>query len=166
MDGCESLIADEVDMKNMISPATPRSLIITAISLAVFVSFRESHAQNVLNVDLDSGTATSKTGLAATGQTGTDFWNFYSRDDGQGGWRTLGGVANLKYANGVSSSVGLIVLNAPGSWGNGSSDPMFNGYLYPFSGNATLSVTNLPPGSYNFYIYGPDGTYQVTVSGT
>jgi len=121
--------------------------------------------QTLINVAVGGGTTTSKTGFAAIGQTPSDFWNFYTRDDGHGGWLTFGSLTNLKLANGTVSSAGLTVANAPGAWGDGSSDPMFTTYIYPFSGNATLNVTNLPAGTYDFYIYGPDGTYQLTSAG-
>src|SRR5438034_8025323 len=60
----------------------------------------------------------------STGQSATDFWNLYSRDDGSGGYRTFGEVSNLKRADGTVSAVGLTVANAPGAWHNGAADPM------------------------------------------
>jgi hypothetical protein len=98
-----------------------------------------------------------KVGPAATGQTSSDFWNYYTRDDGNGGYRTCGGLTDMKWANGESSAVGLNITNAPGCWGNGATDPMYNYYLYPLGGgdrNITVVVTNLPSGSYDFYLYG------------
>jgi hypothetical protein len=139
-------------------------MVATALLLA-FASSSRSQSQSLINIDLDAGTATSKVGPAAIGQSASDFWNFYTRDDGAGGWLTLGAFPNLKYADGTTSSAGLVVINAPGAWNNGSSDPMFAGYIYPFSGNATLNVTNLPAGSYDFYLYALDGNLQVTVGG-
>src|SRR5689334_24415137 len=86
-------------------------------------------SQTLINVAMGQGTNTSKTGFAATGQTASDFWNFYTRDDGHGGWLTFGSLANLKLANGTSTSAGLTVANAPGEWGNSSTDPMFSNYI-------------------------------------
>jgi hypothetical protein len=123
-------------------------------------------AQVLIDVDFGAGNVGGEVGFAATGQTTNDFWNFYTRDDGQGGYLTLGSLTNLKYADGSASTVGLIVGNAPGAWANSSSDEMFHSYIYPFSGNASLTVTNLPSGSYDFYIYGSDGIYQAAVAGT
>jgi hypothetical protein len=41
---------------------------------------------------------------------------------------------------------------------------MYNSYIYPFDGgNVTVTVTNLAAGQYDFYVYGPDGNYQLTV---
>src|SRR5438128_1189132 len=97
-------------------------------------------------------------GLAATGQRTNDYWNLYSRDDGNGGYRTFGAVSNLKWADGTASAAGLTVANAPGAWHNGAADPMYDVYLYPLSGgNITVTVANLPVGSYDLYLYGHGG---------
>ncbi len=121
----------------------------------------------LVNLDLGAGLdGSSKLGPAAVGQSANDFWNFYTRDDGAGGWRTLGTVPNLKTADGTTTTAGLTVANAPGSWGNGSSDPMYNGYDYPFDGgNVTLTLTNLPIGQYDFYLYANDGKDQLSAGG-
>ncbi|MGA3180125.1 MAG: hypothetical protein ABSF38_07275 [Verrucomicrobiota bacterium] len=124
----------------------------------------------VMNVDFGPLTGPSqKAGPAATGQTSADFWNYYSRDNGNGGYRTSGGLDNMKWADGKVSDVGLSVANAPGCWGNGAADPMYNYYLYPLGpGNLTVVVTNLPPGAYDFYVYGhgdhenQNGVYQLS----
>ena len=104
--------------------------------------------------------------MAAVGQAANDFWNFSARNDGMGGWRTSGSVSNLSLADGTGTGVGLTVQNALGMWGNGSSDPMYDSYLYPFSGNATITLTNLPAGQYDLYPYANDGNFQVQVGGT
>ncbi len=114
---------------------------------------------------LSGGLDATKTGLAAIGHGTNDYWNHYSRDNPRGGWLSLGALSNLKTVETLDTGAGLIVANAPGAWGNGSSDAMYNTYLYPFSGNATITITNLSPGSYDFYIYGQDSVYQVVVDG-
>jgi hypothetical protein len=120
----------------------------------------------LINVDFGAGTGPStKSGLAGTGQAANDFWNFYTRDDGNGGWLSFGSLPNLKLASGDITSVGMTVDNAPGYWGSGSSDPMYNGYIYPFGGNATITVTDLPVGRYDLYLYGVDTTFQVSAGG-
>jgi len=124
----------------------------------------------LIDVDFDGWKGPSgpsdKVGFAATGQTTNDFWNFYTRDDGNGGWRTSFNLPNLAFVDRKASGVGLTVDNAPGAWGNGSYDPMYYGYIYPFSGNATVTLTNLPAGSYNFYVYSQDGNYDLDVGGS
>lgn len=135
--------------------------------LTVLTSEPPSGEPFLVDVDFGAGPwPSAKTGLAATGQTTNDFWNFYTRDDGQGGWRTFGALTNLKQADGTPTTVGLTVANAPGAWGNGSSDPMYHDYIYPFDGgNVTVTVSNLPTGQYDVYVYGSDGNYQVTSGG-
>ncbi len=120
----------------------------------------------LLNIDFGAGQGPSaKTGPAATGQNTSDFWNYYSRDDASGHWKTSGALTNLKLADGAVTSVGLTVDNAPGAWGNGSTDPMFVDYIYPFEGNATFTITNLPPGNWDVYAYSTDGNYEVVSGG-
>ena len=65
---------------------------------------------------------------------------------------------NLKRADGTATAVAMTVRNAPGAWDNGTSDPMYKVYLYPFDGgNITVTVTNLPAGSYDVLLYGHGG---------
>jgi hypothetical protein len=116
---------------------------------------------------LSPGLNANKLGLAAAGLTVTDFWNFYSRDDGQGHWQIDGALPNLRFTDGSTSSAGLIVSNAPACWADGSSDAMYNTYVYPFDGgNTTVTVTNLAAGQYDLYVCGPNGTYQLVVGST
>src|SRR5882724_4492494 len=119
----------------------------------------------LIDVDFGAGAATTEIGPAATGHSANDFWNFYTRD-GQGGWLSFGVLSNLKTVEGGTTSAGLTVANAPGAWGNGSADPMYNSYIYPFDGqNVTVRVTNLDSGAYDFYVYGLDSSYEVSVDG-
>jgi hypothetical protein len=140
------------------------NLVRCAVMLAALFFTQQINAQTLINIDFGAGlTKSAKVGPAATGQSAQDFWNFYSRDDGDGGWLTFGVLSSLSQADGTTTSVGLTVDNAPGAWGNGSSDPMYNAYIYPFGGNATITATNLPPGQYDLYVYSQDGNYDVTV---
>src|SRR5947199_9248646 len=45
------------------------------------------YSQSVLNVVFGIGTSSAKVGYAAVGKSDNDFWNLYSRDDGNGGYR-------------------------------------------------------------------------------
>ncbi len=125
-------------------------------------------AQPLLNIDFGIGSVSTKNGPAAIGHSLVDFWNLYSRDDLSGGYRSSGEMLNLAWANGVVSPVNIAVANAPGAWGNGSSDPMFGVYLYPLGGeNITVTLTDLPAGTYALYVYahgaldGENGVVQV-----
>ncbi len=128
---------------------------------------------NGMLVDIDfgagplNGGVSAKTGFAAIGQNTNDFWNYYTRDDGAGGFRTSGSLANLQAAGGVGTAVGMSVSDAPGAWGDASGDPMYGTYIYPLDGgNNVVTFTNLPAGQYDVLVYSPDGNSEVTVGGT
>jgi len=119
-----------------------------------------------MDVDFGGGDHTAEVGPAATGHTAGDFWNYYTRNDAQGGWLSFGYLSNLKTVEGAVTGVGLTVANAPGAWGLGSADDMYDSYIYPFDGgNVTVTVTNLDTAAYDFYIYGVDASYELTVNG-
>ncbi len=148
------------------------SLLLLAGTLVLPAQLFAQTPATLIDVDFGAGSTTSEVGFAATGQTSSDFWNFYTRDDGQGGYLSFGSLANLKYADGNASGAGLTIANAPGCWGNGATDQMYSGYLYPaFGGNITVTLTNVSAGSYSFYIYGhgdadyQNSTYQLSVNG-
>ena len=131
-----------------VTPAEVRPVIRTVESVLTVSKTNRPPAvyPALINVDFGDGTNSSEVGQAATGRTASDFWNLYSRDERPGKWRTSGTVTNLLYADRVLSGVSLTVSNAPGAWGNGAADPMYNGYLYPLdSGRIFVAVENLPP---------------------
>jgi hypothetical protein len=121
---------------------------------------------NLVNIDFGQNESARKTGLAAAGQSPNDVWNFYSRDGERGNWQTLGALTNLKLADGTATMTGLTVTNLPGCWGNGSADPMYFSYAYPFEGIGAVSITNLASGRYDIYIYSFDGSYSLQVGAT
>jgi Bacterial Ig domain len=126
-----------------------------------------SWAQSLLDINFGAGIKAPKTGFAATGVNTNDYWNFYTRDDGHGGWNVNGALPNLKYVDGTVSGAGLTVNNGPGAWDNGSTDIMYDDYIYPLGpGNLVASVTNLPAGNYDVYVYSQDGNYTLNVGGT
>ena len=99
----------------------------------------------LINVNCGSG---AKTGFAALGQSGSDYWNSCPQ-------ASLRSIPNLHWSDGSTSPVGLVLSNAPGCWGNGINDAMYSSYVYPFNGgHVTVTITNLPPDQYSFYIYG------------
>lgn len=117
-----------------------------------------NHVGRLINVQFGDAVSIRKTGSAAFSGSDSDLWNLYSRD-GQFGYQTVGRLSNLRFADGSESSMGLVISNAPGAWGNGSSDPMFGTYLYPFAPGSSIVVvlTNMPVGSYDLYLYGHGG---------
>lgn len=102
----------------------------------------------LLNVNF-GGSAGAKVGPAVAGLTAGDYWNPYV----QGGYAVS--VPNLLWSDQTGSGVGLSVWNAPGTWGNSYPDLMFRSYKYAYSSGAiTFSLTNLPAGVCDVYLYG------------
>jgi hypothetical protein len=151
--------------------------VFVGVAVSLLTSSSLLRAQPLLDVRFATDANTNKVGPAAIGQSATDFWNLYSRDvPGTGGaaWRNSATVTNLVWADGTASSVSLQVANAMGAWFTGSTDPMFYGYLYPGSrtGEITATLTQLPAGHYDLYVYAhgqPDnenGVITVNAVGT
>ena len=103
-------------------------------------------SQALLNTDFAPLTV-RKTGPAAVGQAASDYWNNF----GAGPDSTL---TNLLWSDQTASGVNMRVQNAPGGWGNSTGDPMFDGYSYSYGGNITVTLSNLPAGTYDVYLYG------------
>ncbi len=121
-----------------------------------------AQASSLINVQFGTDGSIRKSGPAALGEDPADFWNLYSRDLPDGSYKTVGSLAELKWADGSASGSGLVLENAPGAWGNGFPDPMFGAYLYCFDGQPlTLTFTNLPPGTYDVLAYGHGGPPNV-----
>jgi hypothetical protein len=119
----------------------------------------------LLNIDFCSVPVSPEVGPAALGQAG-DFWNTYTSRDANNNPRYGGTVSNLKLADGTVTSTILTVANAPGNWANSSDDIMYFGYIYPWNGgNVTVTLAQLDPGTYDFYMYAHDGKDQITVNG-
>ncbi|MEK7782159.1 MAG: immunoglobulin domain-containing protein, partial [Verrucomicrobiota bacterium] len=118
------------------------------------------------NVDFGT-TTTDKAGPAAVGQSTNDFWNAYPY---AGGFNAGGGVVLLQTANTNATPVGINLPGAPGSWGNGSLDPMYQGYVYPtFNPSAatmTVTISSLPPGDYDFCLYSSESNFQLVSGAT
>lgn len=96
-----------------------------------------------------------KKGLGAIGQSATDVWNIYSRDEAEMVWKENGSVQNLLWADGTTSQVGMTISNAPGAWPSEHPDEMFSGYLYSLNnGPVLITITNLSSGSFDFFLYG------------
>ncbi|HXP63796.1 MAG TPA: hypothetical protein VN829_25035 [Dongiaceae bacterium] len=107
-------------------------------------------AMPLLNIDF-GGVAGSKVGPAAAGRGTNDYWNpwYYP-------YNSSVTLTNLAWADSSRSTVGATVQNAPGDWANGAADPMMNTYMYAnqYTGNITITLTNLPSGTWDFYLYG------------
>src|SRR5581483_8549952 len=101
---------------------------------------------SVLNVQFGPGT--TKTGPAAAGQSSGDVWNWYLAPGS-----SLVTMNDLAWSDGTDAGVSMTVSNAPGQWYNPVDDPMYQAYIYQ-SGTVTITLTNLPASTYDFYFYG------------
>jgi len=110
-------------------------------------------------INMDLGLSSSvKTGPAAIGQGTNDFWNV--------GWYSP--INNLIYANGSVSSASISIIN--GMFGSycGSSDPMYDSYVFNngYASDVSVVTTGLIPGLYDFYAYSPGAGFTLTVGTT
>ncbi|HXP62337.1 MAG TPA: hypothetical protein VN829_17705 [Dongiaceae bacterium] len=107
-------------------------------------------ANHVLNVNL-GGQTNDEVGLAAIGHSTNDFWTGayfpYSYSSS---------INNLLWSDNAQSGINLQILNAPGDWANGAIDPMLRTYTYSYTGQGdiTLTLSNVPAGTYALYLYG------------
>jgi hypothetical protein len=110
-----------------------------------------------------------KSGPAAMGYMGDDFWNMCDAP-----YSYSNTVSNLKWHDGTASAsnIKVTILNAPGTWGNNTGDRMYDNYSYSYSGNMDITVTNLTAGVYDVYLYGhgaidnANGKYYMPGQGT
>jgi hypothetical protein len=140
------------------SPCSP----VTNTLGTVTINVASNNADVLLDVDFGGGVNSAKTGYAAIGDSPNDQWNYYI----VGGNVVSGALANLVTAEGYVSPVGMLVNNLPTPGTNGSPDAMYNDYLFTNSGMATLTLTNLPTGIWNVYLYADDGNFDLAVGGT
>ena len=116
---------------------------------------------SLIDVDFGGGATSDKVGYAAIGISTNDFWNEVGTNN----------VTNLKNVDGVVFQVGLQVNNMIGVSNNGASDPMFNDYVFgaptlPVGQVVTVTLTNLPTGTWQVYLYASDGSFDLNAGGT
>lgn len=138
----------------------------------------------LLNVDFADynpalvGASSPKSGPAAVGQTGQDFWGFfpYGRDMLNYFYPVKNNGETIMFftplADGSDSHVTITLTNALGSGTNGASDPMYRTFLCSTNGSeTTLLCYGMPPGVYDFYVYGHEPSdiassiYELEVNG-
>lgn len=110
----------------------------------------EQNSPWLLNVAF--GSSLNKRGKAAFGVGTNDYWNGYYLP-----WINVVPLVNLMLWNGNITPVGMEIRNAAGVWNNKTGDPMYDAYVYVNDGsdkNIIITLTNLPPGQYDFYLYG------------
>ncbi len=139
----------------VISPSTVDNALINGLQLVPSGAVPPEMLMitNLLNVNF-GGTQTNKVGPAAVGLATNDYWNgcYYP------GYNAPVSLANLRWSDSNSTSIGLTMNKAPGVWGNGVNDGMYGSFVYPSDvGSIFLKFTNLPSGSYDLYLYGHAG---------
>ncbi|MFO1513329.1 MAG: immunoglobulin domain-containing protein, partial [Verrucomicrobiota bacterium] len=111
----------------------------------------------IVNVDVGDGPFGVKTGTAALGHDTNDFWNHLLG---------AGSVANAKTARGNTTPASVTVPYGMNNWllpQAASGDPMRDDYLAWTGGISPVTVSDLPSGNYDFYLYSHDGTFQLSV---
>jgi len=139
------------------SPCSP----LTNSLCTVIVNIGSNNPDVLLDVDFGGRTNSVKVGYAVIGDGVGDYWNGYSKTN-----QAYSSLANLKTAEGLVSPVGLLVTNLPTLGTNGSGDAMYNDYLKTNSATASITITNLPGGTWNIFLYSQDGNFTLSVGTT
>lgn len=128
-----------------------------AVTSAVATVTVEAETAVALNVDFGKIGVTTKTGLAAAGITGADFWNADP---------LIGADSALKLADGRTTGIRLgLTLPVAATNTMAAADPMFANSVQTWN-NSILQVYGLPPGNYHFYLYSSIGAFQLLVGST
>jgi len=116
---------------------------------------------NLLNLDFGGAAASGKTGLATTGQTNSDHWNYL-------GPQVPGPLFNLINADLSVSPIGVTANNLTVAGTDGSTDPMYSNYITTAQSgqSGTLTLNNLATGSYDVYAYSYDGNFSLSSIGS
>ena len=120
---------------------------LTAVALLASASAQTTH----INVNLGSG---AKVGTAAAGTGTNDFWNVYNPTNGMGQLFYPGSLVPLFSADSTNTVAGLLVFNVHTNGANATGDAMFDSWLAASGTNLYLTLTNLPYGAYDIYVYG------------
>ncbi len=141
----------------VVATGSPCALLTNTVG-TLTVTVISNNPDVLFDVDFGSHAPSSKTGYAAIGDSGSDFWNGYV-SQGQ----ASGTLAGLKTAEGYVSPASLTVHNLASTGTNVSPDAMYNDYLFTNASSATLTFSNLPSGAWNIYLYSDDGNFTVSV---
>lgn len=106
---------------------------------------------NYINVNVGEGT---KVGLAATGAATNDFWNSFYPTNGMGQLFDPSVVVPLFSADYTNAGVGMLMVNVALAGTNTTGDTMFDSWLAASGTNLYVTLTNVPYGAYDIYVYG------------
>src|SRR5262245_24983508 len=126
--------------------------VIIGLGMCMLAAHTSLKAQTLLNVNFAAYDRV-KVGFAATGLGTNDFWNKYTAP-----FQSFAALSDLALADGTVTTVGLTVQNGAGDTGFTHPDLMYQSCCYAQDlGDITLTVTNLPSGQYDIYVYGHAG---------
>ena len=155
------------------SPVTPpyQGSLGCSISPVPVMSNSYGYSAKLFNIEFGTDAIAPKSGPALVGNPG-DFWNAVSVgncDDHN--------VTGMKSADGSQSSIVAELQNLGGGWGGtglGVNDVVLQHFNYPTGnkgGNSYVTLSSVPAGMYDLYIYnktqnaGQDGDYTLSVGG-
>ena len=139
---------------------------------------QSAESQSILNFSFDQTGVSKKSGPAAVGNQG-DYWNPVHPVEGLN-YKTDAEKINdmtrqgFQYADREPANATIRMINLGGGWTGpwAIHDPMFNNINYQYDivhanngGPAYIYLSNLRAGTYDLYLYGPIGRYQVSVDG-
>lgn len=115
------------------------------------VASNASAAEPLINVNLGPG---AKVGQAAAGSGTNDYWNAYHPTNGMGQLFDPGSLVPLYSADSTNTTAGMLVFNVATNGANSVGDAMFDSWLAASGTNLYVTLTNLPYGAYDLYVYG------------
>lgn len=125
-------------------------VVLALLSLLAGSGFAQTNT-NTINVNFGAGT---KVGFAATGAGTNDYWNGYYPTNGVGGLFDPGSLVPLYSADGTNTVAGMLAFNVALAGTNNVGDTMFDSWLAASGTNLYVTLTNIPYGSYDIYVYG------------
>ena len=139
-----------------------KTLRLLLVTLALLFLAHPTRAESLLNLKFGPGTKTSP---AAVGAGTNDNWNHYFPTNNDGTLFDPGLLLPLLGWDGTNIGAGLVMMNVQTSVVTSITEPLFGSYLAVTETNLYLTFTNLPPASYDVYIYAPgeDGNHNSAV---
>jgi hypothetical protein len=136
---------------SLLPPLFPASLRLWLAAGLLALTLAASAAEPLINVNLGPG---NKAGLAAAGAATNDFWNSYHPTNGMGQLFDPGSLVPLYAADFTNAAAGMLVFNVATNGANAVGDAMFDSWLAASGTNLYVTLTNLPYGAYDIYVYG------------